>query len=206
MCALNITEKLSKFLQIGGTWNWKHIVSAITFANSGLVLLILFRTLFPALPLYYVTHVIAAIISALWILGTSIAFCRQLYGTSRTIKGFSRHVVRLLCVCFLLFVLYVLYLALGLLGGTLTGRSQIFLISFYYQCLFNLFQNILSVYGAELKCLSFLQYRFAWHWQASVEMQMLELTLQVRYHSTTEALIYHFLCSSKIVNLIGLFL
>ncbi|TKW30640.2 hypothetical protein SEVIR_2G053001v4 [Setaria viridis] len=103
--------------KVGGTCNWKRIISAITFA-SGLVLLILFRTL---LPLHYLTHIVGAIISVLWILGTSIAFCRQLYGTSRTIKGFSRHVARLLCVCFLLIVLYVLYLVLRLLGGTFTG-------------------------------------------------------------------------------------
>nr|XP_034580657.1 uncharacterized protein LOC117843975 [Setaria viridis] len=70
--------------KVGGTCNWKRIISAITFASG-------------------------------------IAFCRQLYGTSRTIKGFSRHVARLLCVCFLLIVLYVLYLVLRLLGGTFTG-------------------------------------------------------------------------------------
>ncbi|KAK8458993.1 hypothetical protein SEVIR_2G052901v4 [Setaria viridis] len=98
--------------KIGRTCNWKWTISVIAFV-SGLVLLIKFRTL---LPIAYLTHIVGTI-AVLWILG-SIAFCRRLFGASRTMKGFSHHVSRLGYVCFSLLVLYVMYLISQHVCGT----------------------------------------------------------------------------------------
>ncbi|RLN36203.1 uncharacterized protein C2845_PM03G21100 [Panicum miliaceum] len=105
-----------KNTKISGICNWKLLVPVMAFAN-GLVLLVQFRALNPV---HHLTHFVGAI-AACWMLG-SIAFCCRLLGTSsRSTKGFRLHFGRLICACFLLLVLFVFYLILWLIGGTLAG-------------------------------------------------------------------------------------
>ncbi|CAN6197005.1 unnamed protein product [Urochloa humidicola] len=101
----SLEARQRKNSKVGGTGNWDLIISVIAVTSES-VLLILFWT--QLLPPRYRTHIVGAI-GVLWILG-SIAICRQLFGESRTSKGFNRHVARFLSVCFLLLALYSLYL------------------------------------------------------------------------------------------------
>ena len=106
-----MTEKLSKFLQI----NWKRIISLIAL-TSGLVPYISFWT---QLPVNNLIHIVGAIF-VLWILRSTYSSCCQRFRTSRTL---SRHVPRLICVCFWLLDLYVLYLILRPIPGAFAGPS-----------------------------------------------------------------------------------